>query len=67
MKFHEKKHQKTWNSLKIVEVVQAVLNTAQNSKNLVFVILGSKKIEKVDPKPHPHPILGASRGVTTLQ
>ena len=66
MKFHEK----TSKNLKFLEDCWSSLGSLKRFPKLeksIFRDFGISKIEKIDPKPHPHPILGASRGVTALQ
>ena len=51
MKFQGEKTCKTWNSVKIVEVVQAVSNTAHQLEKSIFRDFGISKTEKSTPNP----------------
>ena len=54
--------------MKIVDVAQAILNTAQKLEKSIFRDFSAlKKSKKIDPKPYPRPILGASQGVGDLK
>ena len=61
MQFQEKKLEKTWNSVKTVEVAQAILNTAQKLEKSIFRDFGDLKNLKKSKNSIPTPILTAGR------